>query len=800
MTERNLAIRLSVLDGGKVKAELTEIGDTGEKSLKRIELAGQPASRGLMALNAAANDIKSSAVGMASSLGPVGSGLIAIGPAGIAAGVAITGIVGVLKEAFSAGSQAEQAFNKMSGVLKATGNASGLTANQIADLAEGIEKSTMATSEQVLDAASVLATFRSVSGDTFKRALGFAQDMAAVFGGDASTAAKQLGKALQDPEEGITALNRVGVTFNATQKDMIKSFMDSGQVAAAQKVILDELAHEVGGSGAAERQGLAGAAKGLSDSWDDMLKSLGRSEGVAGPIEAVFKALGETLDYVRDKAQPSVGTQIEETTKQLKEAQAAVARLKGPDQDVLANQPMIEAQQKRADELQAQLKNIMDDAKKAEDAEAAAQKKADAGRLAAEHQGKLDNLAEQGKKLDDAFDKIAINPAEKIARVNKELDETKAKLNALREKDGSTDGQVDADIAKAEKLAQAQIDAINKPISDAASKAEEENRKVIDDLVKGVADVGDKRKQFIDEQLNKLNKYATEADKAEVVKNAGERFDKDQAADKLKKLQEEGLQVTEKTRDATATYAEQLRKLKELLDAGAISQDTYNAAVAKAGNEELKSRKDGLAGAQRAFADYKDQAEDSASAVETAFKSGMKSTEDAITDAVTSGGKKLSSLSDLAMSIVTDITRMLVQKTITAPLFNAISGSFADGGTMAGIFSSIFHDGGIVGAGAPQRHVPAHVFAGAPRYHTGGIAGLKADEVPAILQRGETVLPRGAGRVNQSEYNFNVSVSGPAAGDPQLAAQSGRALAQAMKASILDTIQDQQRFGGQLYR
>ena len=67
----------------------------------------------------------------------------------------------------------------------------------------------MATSEQVLDAASVLATFRSVSGDTFKRAIGYAQDMATVFGGDVTTAAKQLGKALQDPEVGITALNRV---------------------------------------------------------------------------------------------------------------------------------------------------------------------------------------------------------------------------------------------------------------------------------------------------------------------------------------------------------------------------------------------------------------------------------------------------------------------------------------------------------------------------------------------------------------------------------------------------------------
>jgi hypothetical protein len=69
-----------VLDGGKVKAELREVGETGEKSLKKIELAGQPASKSLLALNAAANDVKGSVVGLTGNLGPLGSALGAIGP------------------------------------------------------------------------------------------------------------------------------------------------------------------------------------------------------------------------------------------------------------------------------------------------------------------------------------------------------------------------------------------------------------------------------------------------------------------------------------------------------------------------------------------------------------------------------------------------------------------------------------------------------------------------------------------------------------------------------------------------
>lgn len=58
-----------------------------------------------------------------------------------------------------------------------------------------------------------------------------------------------------------------------------------------------------------------------------------------------------------------------------------------------------------------------------------------------------------------------------------------------------------------------------------------------------------------------------------------------------------------------------------------------------------------------------------------------------------------------------------------------------------GVNSSVKHGGGMVGSGMTRNVHPA-VFAAAPRYHTGGIAGLKPNEVPAILQRGEEVLTK----------------------------------------------------------
>ena len=63
-------------------------------------------------------------------------------------------------------------------------------------------------------------------------------------------------------------------------------------------------------------------------------------------------------------------------------------------------------------------------------------------------------------------------------------------------------------------------------------------------------------------------------------------------------------------------------------------------------------------------------------------------------------------------------------------------------GSLGPAFASILHAGGTAGGSAPQRLVPALAFAGAPRLHGGGVAGLRPDEVPAILQRGERVLSR----------------------------------------------------------
>jgi phage-related protein len=87
--------------------------------------------------------------------------------------------------------------------------------------------------------------------DVFTQTVGLAQDMATVLGTDASGAALQLGKALNDPVKGITALARAGVSFTADQKAQIKDLMAHNDLLGAQKIILGEVTREFGGGATA---------------------------------------------------------------------------------------------------------------------------------------------------------------------------------------------------------------------------------------------------------------------------------------------------------------------------------------------------------------------------------------------------------------------------------------------------------------------------------------------------------------------------------------------------------------------
>ena len=180
---------------------------------------------------------------------------------------------------------------KIDAVLKSTGMNAGVTRRRLEDLANAFQDLKGISNTAVLEMSARFLTFTNIVGSTFIEAQHAAADLAVMFGGDLNQATIQLGKALNDPIKGYTALRRIGVSFSAQQVESIKTFQEQGKIIEAQKVILDELKLEMGGAAEASRELAYGSAI-LTDGWNalgDAGKDLGR---FLQPLVALFGIIG----------------------------------------------------------------------------------------------------------------------------------------------------------------------------------------------------------------------------------------------------------------------------------------------------------------------------------------------------------------------------------------------------------------------------------------------------------------------------------------------------------------------------
>lgn len=175
-------------------------------------------------------------------------------------------------------SEAQFAQAQLRAALRSTGNASGQTIASLNKQAAALQGLTIYSDDAVASAQSILLTFTNLSGDVFPRATVAVANLAARMGGDLSGAAMQVGKALNDPTEGLGALSRAGVQFSAAQQETIKTLAETNRMAEAQAIILAELETKLGGSAAAARNTLGGALAGLTNAWNDLF---GASEGAS---------------------------------------------------------------------------------------------------------------------------------------------------------------------------------------------------------------------------------------------------------------------------------------------------------------------------------------------------------------------------------------------------------------------------------------------------------------------------------------------------------------------------------------
>jgi hypothetical protein len=199
----------------------------------------------------------------------------AIGGAALVAGAAIGGaFLFALKDGVQGLMDMEQQTAQLDAVLKSTNNAVGLSRDSITGMADALEKTTKFAAEQTLEGQNLLLTFTKIGADVFPRATEAMLDMATGMGTDASSQAIALGKALNDPIAGVTALGRVGVQFTDEQKKTIEQMVAMNDIAGAQGIILTELETQFGGSAEAAGKTFAGQMEIAKNAVGEIYESL----------------------------------------------------------------------------------------------------------------------------------------------------------------------------------------------------------------------------------------------------------------------------------------------------------------------------------------------------------------------------------------------------------------------------------------------------------------------------------------------------------------------------------------------
>ena len=197
------------------------------------------------------------------ALGVVGGGIAALG-----AGLALS-----VSEAM----EAQEGLAQLNAVLEATGGVAGITADMALDLADSLSSVTRYSDDAILGGENLLLTFKGIGEDVFPEVTEVMLDMSTAMGTDLKSSAIQLGKALNDPATGMSALTRVGVTFTEEQQEMVKAMVEAGDVAGAQAIILEELQSEFGGSAKAAGKTLAGQLDILRNSFLNVAEGVGNT-------------------------------------------------------------------------------------------------------------------------------------------------------------------------------------------------------------------------------------------------------------------------------------------------------------------------------------------------------------------------------------------------------------------------------------------------------------------------------------------------------------------------------------------
>lgn len=254
----------------------------------------------------------------------------------VAAAFSVRAITNFAKESIAAAegvAVANQRLDQIAQSMGLFGEQTQEVSDRLKSYAEANEL-TLATDAEVIKATQAkLLTFKELAGTAdeaggaFDRATRAAIDLAAAGFGTAEGNAVQLGKALNNPIKGITALTRSGITFTDAEREKIKALTESGKVLEAQDLILKAIETQVGGTAAAT----ATASEKMALAFDNVKETVGAA------LMPAFASLAEAMIPVAEELAPILGEAIEALVPSLQELAGFIPKV------VEAFAPMIPA-------------------------------------------------------------------------------------------------------------------------------------------------------------------------------------------------------------------------------------------------------------------------------------------------------------------------------------------------------------------------------------------------------------------------------------------------------------------------
>lgn len=718
--ERTYAVRLVVENGGAVKAELSEVGASGEKSLKQIASSGESTAKALEGLVERASEfskeIKLLGVAAASAASIGGLALMtekalanadAVAKASEKVGISTKAYQELSYAALQSGVEQESFNNAITKFTKniadtAAGTGKAKSAFDVLGVsvtgAQGNIKGTETVLDQVADALSgvqdpaerVRLTFDLFGKDgtamvnmlsNGSAAMNVmrqrAEDLGIVLDEDMIKNAEKAHDDLETLSKVVTAnlsaaLISLAPLISAASKELAVLAADAGEAVEKIKLFF---------SGDFQLKGLSfnSVKRDLTDvnnQIDQLQKKIAERQNdtdffAQGDIQAWTNYL-QFLEQERSKL-----------VLQYETLQAQRKAATGGDTDAQTNANIeaqvqqLEAQAKQVESLKGSLDQALFDF---------------------EHTG-ADKINAEYDKLVDQIDALKNNV--NADEINKLLSE------ALQVKDYKlkqlADQEADAEDKRAAAAAKAQAAEDQR-----AQAAYDANEKVADSLQVEIDSLDKSDKQnFIDQATRRLSAEATDEQRQKVEQLAAALYDEKDALEvkrkeeeKRKQLIDDTIKATEDQATAEQKYNDTMTQLNELLKEGAINQQQYAAASKKARDQMLQDSKEWSAGLQRALQSYGDSATNMAQQVQEVTTDAMNNLENVLVQFTTTGK---ANWKDMVNSMISDVARLLVRTQITGPLANSLNQAFGSlfGSANGNVFSNgvplhAFANGGVV--------------------------------------------------------------------------------------------------------